>query len=161
MSGKVIFVLMALVFLVAYVINTDVKADEEFCGWGDNKICLNNSDCKVSGCNKEVCGADYYYSACVWLECYNSDIYEMRCGCNEGKCGWIYIWEDTEEEEEEFEEYLEIDKDTAKELETEIIDLENDEEAEEEIREYDSKTIDEEDDVLNKDKDDEDTEFQN
>lgn len=56
------------------------------------KECELNSDCKVSGCNGEICGKEEMMSICIYkpeFECYKLS----KCKCIKGKCNW----EQTEE----------------------------------------------------------------
>lgn len=54
--------------------------------------CEKDSDCKISGCNREICAKEEMMSVCIYkpeFECYKL----TRCECHDGKCGW----EQTEE----------------------------------------------------------------
>lgn len=54
--------------------------------------CEIDSDCKISGCNGEICAEQEMTSICMYkpeFECYSL----TNCKCTNGKCGW----EQTEE----------------------------------------------------------------
>lgn len=51
------------------------------------KECGLDSECKVSGCNGEICGKEEMMSICIYkpeFECYKLS----SCKCIDGRCGW-------------------------------------------------------------------------
>ncbi|MDP2909232.1 MAG: hypothetical protein Q8N77_05485 [Nanoarchaeota archaeon] len=49
--------------------------------------CEKDSDCKISGCNNEICYEETRFSTCVYkpeFECYKL----AKCKCFQGRCGW-------------------------------------------------------------------------
>ena len=70
----------------------DLHCDDEFCGWSDFGQCDNHTDCFISGCSGQVCGAQGHITTCEWLECYST--YGMTCACINGQCRWICVSDD-------------------------------------------------------------------
>ena len=81
---KIIYILLIILFLAGCVredihpAKPDTIKDAE---------CEVDSDCKISGCNGEICAKEEMHSICIFkpeFECYKI----IACKCIEGKCGW-------------------------------------------------------------------------
>ncbi len=62
-----------------------------FCGWSTKFPCQTDEDCLKSGCSGQVCqgkNEPAIITTCEWRDCYDADIYKVKCGCFKGKCQW-------------------------------------------------------------------------
>ncbi|MBL7100855.1 MAG: hypothetical protein ISS23_02795 [Nanoarchaeota archaeon] len=53
----------------------------------ETKECSQDSDCKIGGCNSEICSKEAMVSICIYkpeFECYKM----INCKCIDGECGW-------------------------------------------------------------------------
>lgn len=69
------------------------KNKSEFCGTSTKGYCQINDDCKKGGCSSQVCEnkseSSSIVTTCEYLDCYNAEKYNKKCGCEENKCKWI------------------------------------------------------------------------
>lgn len=64
---------------------------EKFCGWSSNGSCQSDMDCITSGCSGEVCQSaneSVYNTICQSGDCYDADLYSLRCACKNNTCQW-------------------------------------------------------------------------
>ena len=64
---------------------------EKFCGWSSEGACQSDMDCITSGCSSEVCQSvkeDIYNTICQSGDCYDSELYNLRCACVHSACKW-------------------------------------------------------------------------
>lgn len=64
---------------------------EKFCGWSSNGPCQSDVDCTTSGCSGEVCQSaseSMYNTICQSRDCYDAELYSLRCGCKNNTCQW-------------------------------------------------------------------------
>lgn len=63
---------------------------EEFCGSSTKAECNSDSDCKKGGCSSQVCEGknENTITTCEYSKCFNSEIFNLKCGCFEDKCQW-------------------------------------------------------------------------
>ena len=74
----------------------DVSADDnidlgEFCGTSTNAECMVDNECTVSGCSSQVCqgvNEEPVITTCEYRECYDKEVYNVKCGCVNSKCQW-------------------------------------------------------------------------
>lgn len=65
--------------------------EEKFCGWSSEGPCQSDMDCVTSGCSSEVCQSvkeDVYNTICQSGDCYDSELYNLRCACVNNACKW-------------------------------------------------------------------------
>lgn len=70
----------------------DGTVDEgcEFCGTSTNFDCLEDTDCAPGGCSSQVCAGvqENVSTTCEYLDCYDSQLYNVTCSCYENQCQW-------------------------------------------------------------------------
>ncbi len=61
-----------------------------FCGFSTSASCTEDSDCKPTGCSNQVCGGidEDIITTCEYRECYDAEMYGVKCGCISGQCRW-------------------------------------------------------------------------
>jgi eight-cysteine-cluster-containing protein len=65
---------------------------EKFCGWSSNGSCQSDMDCITSGCSGEVCQSaneSVYNTICQSSDCYDAELYSLRCACQNNTCQWV------------------------------------------------------------------------
>ncbi len=66
---------------------------DDFCGLSTRGRCLTDEDCMKSGCSGQVCQPrskleDPIITTCEFRDCYNADIYGLKCKCVNDECQW-------------------------------------------------------------------------
>jgi eight-cysteine-cluster-containing protein len=67
---------------------------EDFCGNSTFGNCVADTDCVTGGCSREVCQSrseEPIITTCEYKDCYNTQVYNLKCGCAQNKCQWIKI----------------------------------------------------------------------
>ncbi len=85
---KILILILGLI-LISGCIKQAPK--EGFCGSSSYESCNINSDCKMGGCSNQLCrskSGDPVVTICDYKECYDSDKYNLECGCVDSKCQW-------------------------------------------------------------------------
>jgi eight-cysteine-cluster-containing protein len=80
MKKLIYTILVLLMFLI-------MGCEEELKETITNEECQKDSDCKITGCNGEICSKEQLMSICIYkpeFECYKL----INCKCTDGKCGW-------------------------------------------------------------------------
>ncbi len=73
------------------------KEDENgFCGTSTLGTCTVHSDCIRAGCSNSVCQSqneEPSVTTCEFRECYDTNEFDAKCGCINGKCQWVELGE--------------------------------------------------------------------
>jgi len=77
----------------ALPVKPSFKEEEKigFCGWSTESACKTDADCLKSGCSGQVCqgrAEEPIVTTCEWRDCYNTEVYGVKCGCFARKCQW-------------------------------------------------------------------------
>lgn len=62
-----------------------------FCGSSSYGGCSSDSDCLRGGCSGQYCQSRAetgLITTCEYKECYDTDRYNVQCGCIKGQCQW-------------------------------------------------------------------------
>jgi len=62
-----------------------------FCGNSTQGPCNADADCLTSGCGGEICQSnteDPLVSECIYRECSDTSLHDVRCACQDAHCRW-------------------------------------------------------------------------